>query len=214
MNILIFKEMRSCRVVCRYKQFGDACYPHLGDNPWMVVTLAMKQHAPPDRSFFEVVSTIFRTGAAICTAVVVARSTSPNRPNCEFRVLLRSFAATAWKLAKTSPWTLARTDLTPSLWQRPLHFRPRPAVSDEIKNGCHPPTHRTPLTWHPVTFPISKNEIEAERTPVWYHWRDPGRFAECVCHWQKMTSRKRFKNGRWDRCLHAGGNYFEGDGGR
>jgi hypothetical protein len=44
---------------------------------------------------YEVVSKIFRTGAAIYTAVVVARSTSPNRPNCELRVLLQRFAATA-----------------------------------------------------------------------------------------------------------------------
>jgi hypothetical protein len=43
---------------------------------------------------YEVVSKIFRTGAAIYTAVVVARSTGPNRPNCEFRDLLRRFAAT------------------------------------------------------------------------------------------------------------------------
>jgi hypothetical protein len=32
---------------------------------------------------------IFRTGAAIYIAVVVARSTGPNRPNNAFRVLLR-----------------------------------------------------------------------------------------------------------------------------
>jgi hypothetical protein len=38
---------------------------------------------------YEVVSKIFRTGAAIYTAVVVARSTGPKRPNCEFWVLLR-----------------------------------------------------------------------------------------------------------------------------
>jgi hypothetical protein len=38
---------------------------------------------------YEVVSKILRIGAAIYTAVVVARSTGPNRPNCEFRVLLR-----------------------------------------------------------------------------------------------------------------------------
>jgi hypothetical protein len=44
---------------------------------------------------YEVESKIFRTGAAINTAVVVARSTGPNRPNCEFRVLLRHFAVTA-----------------------------------------------------------------------------------------------------------------------
>jgi hypothetical protein len=65
-------------------------------------------------SKYEVVSKIFRTGAAIYTEVVVARSTGPNRPNCEFRVLLQRFAATAWKRAKTSPRTLARTDLAAS----------------------------------------------------------------------------------------------------
>jgi hypothetical protein len=31
---------------------------------------------------YEVVSKIFLAGAAIYTAVVVARSTGPNRPNC------------------------------------------------------------------------------------------------------------------------------------
>jgi hypothetical protein len=58
-------------------------------------------HIATSRSH-EVVSKIFRTGAVIYTAVVVARSTGPNRPNCGFRVLLRRFAATAWKRAKTS----------------------------------------------------------------------------------------------------------------
>jgi hypothetical protein len=40
-------------------------------------------------------SKIFRTDAAIYTAVVVAQRICPSRPNCEFRVLLRRFAATA-----------------------------------------------------------------------------------------------------------------------
>jgi hypothetical protein len=44
---------------------------------------------------YEVVSKIFRTGAATYTPVVVARNTGPNRPNCEFRVLLRCFVVTA-----------------------------------------------------------------------------------------------------------------------
>jgi hypothetical protein len=43
----------------------------------------------------EVVSNLFQTGADIYTAVVVARSIGPNRPKCEFRVLLRRFAANA-----------------------------------------------------------------------------------------------------------------------
>jgi hypothetical protein len=33
---------------------------------------------------YKVVSKIFRIGAAIYTAVEVAQSTGPNRPNCEF----------------------------------------------------------------------------------------------------------------------------------
>jgi hypothetical protein len=95
---------------------------------------------------FKVVSKILRTDTAIYTAVVVARSTGPNRPNCEFWVLLQHFAATAWKRAKTSPCTLARTDLAASPWQRPgSHFCLRPAVSGQVQNGCHPPP--TILPW-------------------------------------------------------------------
>jgi hypothetical protein len=125
---------------------------------------------------YEVVSKISRNGAAICTAVVLARSTGPSRPSCEFRVLLRRFAMTTWKRAKTSPRTLARTDLAASRWQRPVsHFRPHPAVSGETKNACHSPL--TVLPWFGTLWllPISKNETE--RTPVWYHWVDPGRIA-------------------------------------
>jgi hypothetical protein len=81
----------------------------------------------------EVVSKIFRTVEAIYTAVVVARSAGLNRPNCQFRVLMRCFAATEWKCAKKTPRTSASTDLTASPWQRPVsHFRPHPQVSGEI----------------------------------------------------------------------------------
>jgi hypothetical protein len=69
---------------------------------------------------YEVVSTIFQTGATMCAALVVAQSTNPNRPNCEFWVLLQCFAATAWKRAKTLPWTLVRADLASSPSQRPV----------------------------------------------------------------------------------------------
>jgi hypothetical protein len=129
------------------------------------------------------VSKIFQTGADIYTEVVVARSTGPNRPNCEFRVLLRSFAATPWKLTKTSPRTLARTDLAALPWQRPVsHFRPHPAVSGEIKNVCHPQPTVLPSIWQPVTyFLFSKmklklkgrrfdtiEEIQAESQSAWH----------------------------------------------
>jgi hypothetical protein len=128
---------------------------------------------------YEVVSEIFRAGAAIYTAVVVARNTGPNRPNCEFRVLQRRFEANAWKLAKTSLRTLARIDLAASPWQRPVsHFRPHPAVSGETINDCQPPPTILPWFWTLWLLPISKNKIEAEKTSVWCHWGDPGRIAE------------------------------------
>jgi hypothetical protein len=45
----------------------------------------------PILSSYEGVSKIFWTGVAIYTAVVVARSTGPKRPNYKFRVLVRCF---------------------------------------------------------------------------------------------------------------------------
>jgi hypothetical protein len=108
---------------------------------------------------YEVVSKTFRTSAAIYTEVEVARSTGPNRSSCEFRVLLRSFAATAWKRTKTSPPNFGeRTYLVASPGQRPVsHFRPHPAVSGNTQNGCHPPP--TVLHWFGALWilPISKN---------------------------------------------------------
>jgi hypothetical protein len=55
-------------------------------------------------------------------------------------------------------------------------------VSGETQNGCHPPP--TALPWFGTLWllPISKNVIEAERTPVWYHWGDPCRIAESAWH--------------------------------
>ena len=44
------------------------------------------------------------------------------------------------------------------------------------------PTHRTPLIWLLVTSSYFLKWIEAERTPVRYHWGDPGRNAEIAWH--------------------------------
>jgi hypothetical protein len=146
---------------------------------------------------YDVVSKVFRTGAAIYTAFVVARSTGPNRQNCEFRVLLWRLAAIAWKRTKTSPWTLRGTDLAASPWQRPVsHFRPHPAVSGE-KKGCHPPP--TVLHWFGTLWllPILKK--------CNWSWKDAGLIPlrrsrpncrECFTRtlWQKRTFRKRSKS--------------------
>jgi hypothetical protein len=42
----------------------------------------------------------------------------------------------------------------------------------------------TAIIWFRTLWllPISKNETEAERTPGWYHWGDPGRIAESAWH--------------------------------
>jgi hypothetical protein len=128
---------------------------------------------------------------------VVARSTGPNRPNCEFQVPLRSFAVTAWKLAKTSHRTLARTHLVASPRQRPAsHFRPHPALSKEIVNGCHPPPTVLPTFGTLWLLPISKNEIEAEKDAGLMPLRRsrPNR-RECWTVWQKRSSKKRSRNG-------------------
>jgi hypothetical protein len=79
-----------------------------------------------------------------------------------------TFAATAWKRAKTSPRTLARTNLAASPWQRPrLTLRPHPAVSGEIQHSYHPPFTVLPWFGTLLLLSIFKNEIEAERTSVW-----------------------------------------------
>jgi hypothetical protein len=60
------------------------------------VKLYLNIHPPLHvHSIYEMIFKIFWTGVADYTAVVVARSTVPNGPNREFRVILRSFAATA-----------------------------------------------------------------------------------------------------------------------
>ena len=77
------------------------------------------------------------------------------------------------------------------------------------------PTHRTPLIWHPVTSSYFQK---------WnWSWKDAGLiplrrsrpnrrvldtltekdFQEVFQKWRRQ----------WDRCLHAGGNYFKGDSG-
>jgi hypothetical protein len=77
---------------------------------------------------------------------------------------------------------LVRTDLAALPWQRPVsHLLSHPAASGEIQNDCHP-THTALPRFGTLRLPISKNESEAERTPVRYHWGDPGRIAESAWH--------------------------------
>jgi hypothetical protein len=166
---------------------------------------------------YEVVSKTFRTGAAVYTAVESAQRICPNRPNYKFRVLPRRFVATAWKHIKTWPRTLARADPADSPWQRSgLTLPSSPSNFWRNTKSLPSPNHRTPLIWHTVISSCFQN---------WnWSWKDygliplrrsrPNRrvlvterekyFQEAIQKWRKQ----------WDRCLHAGGNYFEGDGDR
>jgi hypothetical protein len=76
------------------------------------------------------------------------------------------------------------------------------------------PTHHTLLIWHSVTSSYFQKRN-------WY-WKDTGlillgRFRLNRRVLDTLTEKdfqEAFQKWRrwWDRCLHAGGNYFEGDG--
>jgi hypothetical protein len=109
---------------------------------------------------------------------------------------MRRSVATVWNVPWRRRRTSARTDLAASPWRRHVsHFRPNPAVSGEKLNGCQTPHSALPWFGTLWLIPISKNETEGVKTPVWYHYVDPCRIAESAWQWQKRTSRKRSKNG-------------------
>jgi hypothetical protein len=119
-----------------------------------------------------------------------AKHRSQQATKCEFRVLLRRFAATAWERAKTSPRTLAITDLASLQWQRPVsHFRTHPAVSGETSMAVIA-THRTPLIWYPVTSSYSQKWNGS--------WKDAGLIPWQYIYLLNVTSsfRKRADCGR------------------
>jgi hypothetical protein len=174
---------------------------------------------PNDSPQCEVVSRIFRTGAAIYTALVVAQRICPNKSDCEFRVLLQTFEATAWKRAKTSPRTSVRTDLVASPWQRPVsHFRSHPAFSGKRQNGCHPPP--TVLPWFGTLWFLPIYKKKKKKFKLKGRWFDTTEdiHAESQRVLDTRTEKdfqEAFQKSKlWDRCLHVGGNFFEGDGGR
>jgi hypothetical protein len=140
------------------------------------------------------VSKIFRTGATIYTAVVVVWSTGPNRPNCEFRVLLWLLLWLCENMLRCRP--KLRQELN---WL--LHHDNAPSHTSVLNQHfwrnikwLSSPTHCTPDLAPCDYFLYPKNESETERTPVWYHWEDSSRIAESIWHCLKRTSRKHSKN--------------------
>jgi hypothetical protein len=129
---------------------------------------------------YEEVSKIFRNGAAIYTAVVVARRTDPNRPNCEFRVLL----GLLWRLREN------------------VRIR-RPELRREqtwLLHHDNAPSHASVLT---------QQILAKYKMAVIPHPSYSPDFVPCYFFlFPKMKLKLK------GRRLHAGGNYFEGDGGR
>jgi hypothetical protein len=86
---------------------------------------------------------------------------------------------------------LARTDLAASPQQRSVsQIRPHPAVSDEIKNGCHSIPHPT---YSPDLAPCDLFLFPKIRLKLKGHQFVT--IEEIQTESQKRTSRKRFKNG-------------------
>jgi hypothetical protein len=74
------------------------------------------------------------------------------------------------------------------------------------------PTHWTPLIWHPVTASYFQK--------CNWSWKDAGLIPltryRPNCRVRGTLTEKDFQEAlqkwrRWDRCLHVGGNHFEGD---
>jgi len=79
--------------------------------------------------------------------------------------------------------TVSQPNLCPGSWQLTRSSSVSSAPNwTEKQNGCHPPP--TAFLWFGTLWllPISKNEIEAERTLVWYHWGEAGWIAESAWH--------------------------------
>jgi hypothetical protein len=83
--------------------------------PWDKATIlpVEKPHVTKAKKGRHVKSNVKRMIITFFDKVIVPKI-CPNRPNSEFRVLLRSFTATKRKLEKTSPQTLAGTELPAS----------------------------------------------------------------------------------------------------
>jgi hypothetical protein len=95
-------------------------------------------------------------------------------------------------------------------------FRPHTAVSGEVQNGCHPHQLHSPDLAPCDFFIFPKMKLKRKE-------RLFDTIEEIQAEWQKVLDTLAEKNfqedfrkwrRRWDRCLHAGGNNFEGDGSR
>ena len=99
-------------------------------------------------------------------------------------------------------------------WQRDRsHITRCSTIPDFQKHYSYPPL---PFAWpRPLRlFPMPQDEITAERASFWHDWGDSRRIARGYRHiFENFHGCVKSWETRWDRCIHAQGNYFEGDGG-
>jgi hypothetical protein len=77
------------------------------------------------------------------------------------------------------------------------------------------PTHRTPLIWCPVTSSYFQKWKWSWKDAAWYTTEEIQAESQRVLDTDRTGlpgSVQKWKR-LWDRCLHAGGTYFEGYGG-
>jgi hypothetical protein len=162
-------------------------------------------------------SKIFRTGASNYTAVVLARSTNSNRPNCEFRVLLLLLRRLHENLRRRRPehwleqtWLLHHDNAPPHTSRSHPNFLARYKMT-VIPHPPHSP-HLAPCDI--FLFPKTKLKLKGRRFDT---------IEQLQAEWQTVldsVTERGFQGafqkwrGRWDRCVHVGGNCFEGDGSR
>jgi hypothetical protein len=107
-----------------------------------------------------------------------------DRPDSQFRIPLWSFTATAWKCAKTSPWTLATRELAVASRQRTVSYI-------LLQQGwmCPTPHYHTRLT-----RPLAIWLFPRLKIPPYWHYS--GDLAESQLMWalpQNTISRMRLK---------------------
>jgi hypothetical protein len=163
-----------------------------------------------------VVSKIFRTGAAIYTASVVVRSTGPNRTKLSIPgsvtfsgkcVETCEDVATNYGKNRTGCFAITTPSLT--LPSSPSSFWPK----NEMVLIPHPPysPHLAPCDFY--LLPKIKLKLKGRRFDTTEIQVDSQTVLNTLTEKDFQEAFQKWRR-RWDRCLHAGGNYFEGDGSR
>jgi len=144
-----------------------------------------------------------------------AQGICSTRTDGEWKILLQRSEANEGKHPVETSRQVAQL-LGPASWQRSSSHLSRATVFGFCEDDSHPPSSLLTGPPRPMSiFPIPKDEIEAQGAAYWHHWRDPDHITGC----DEDADMKRFpavlliRKSRWDPCIDAEGDYFEGDSG-